>query len=71
MAASDIKAALSDLNDEMLGRAGIEGTAIGRKGDGSPCLKVYVSEVKAGRSAPREVRGFPVVVETSGMFRRL
>ena len=54
----------------MLGKAGVTGTAIGMKG-GGPCLKVYVSDKGAASSIPKKVDGFPVVVETTGSFRRL
>jgi hypothetical protein len=30
-----------------------------------------VSDREAGRSIPRDVGGYPVVVETTGSFRRL
>jgi hypothetical protein len=50
-----------------MGRPGVSGTAIGERG-GKPCLKVYVSDPKAGRSLPRAVGGYPVVVETTGSF---
>ena len=66
----DIKAAHRELTGKVMGREGISGTAIGEKG-GKPCLKVYVSDSKAGRSIPGRVGGFPVVVEKTGGFRRL
>ncbi len=66
----DIKAAHRKLTGKVMGRDGISGTAIGQKG-GKPCLKVYVSDSKAGRSVPSNVGGFPVVVEKTGGFRRL
>ncbi len=50
-----------------MGRPGVSGTAIGERG-GKPCLKVYVSDPKAGRSLPRDVGGYPVVIETTGSF---
>lgn len=65
----NLKGAQSALNDRILGKPGIEGTAIG-KADGKPCLKVYVSDRDAGSRVPSSFQGFPVVVETSGTFRR-
>lgn len=53
-----------------MGRPGISGTAIGESG-GEPCLKVYVSDSKAGRSIPKKVGGYKVVVEKTGGFKRL
>ncbi|MDA0327991.1 MAG: hypothetical protein O2958_03100 [Gemmatimonadetes bacterium] len=68
--ADDIKAAQRKLSGKVMGKAGISGTAIGEK-NGKPCLKVYVSDSKAGRSVPGAVAGFPVVVEVTGGFHRL
>jgi len=68
--ADDIKKAHRDLTDRVMGKAGVSGTAIGQHG-GKPCLKVYVSDDKAGRSMPGRVGGFRVVVENTGGFRRL
>ncbi len=66
----DIKAAQRKLTAKVMGKAGVSGTAIGEK-NGKPCLKVYVSDSKAGRSVPKTVAGFRVVVEVTGAFRRL
>ncbi len=66
----DLKAARRELDERVLGREGVSGTAIGERG-GKPCLKVYVSDATAGRSVPKKVGGYPVVVETTGPFRRL
>ncbi len=68
--AADLNAAHRKLTDKVMGRPGVTGTAIGEKG-GAPCLKVYVAEKGAGGSIPREVQGFPVVVEVTGGFRGL
>jgi hypothetical protein len=53
-----------------MGRPGVTGTAIGERG-GKPCLKVYVSHKDAGKSVPKSVDGFRVVVEVTGTFKRL
>lgn len=66
----DLKAARRELDERVLGREGVSGTAIGER-RGKPCLKVYVSDAAAGRSVPKKVGGYPVVVETTGPFRRL
>jgi hypothetical protein len=66
----DIKTAQRELNGKVMGRPGISGTAIGER-DGKPCLTVYVSDSEAGKSVPKRVGGFPVVVEKSGGFQRL
>ena len=70
MSAASIREAQTELNGKVLGKPGIEGTAIGQKG-GRACLKVYVSDRKAKSVVPSKVGGFPVVVEESGSFRRL
>lgn len=67
---ADIVAAQRELTSKVMGRPGIEGTAIGERG-GKPCLKVYVSSTVAAALVPRRVKGYPVVVERSGGFRRL
>lgn len=66
----DIKAAQRQLNEKVLGKPGVSGTAIGEKG-GKPCLKVYVGDGADRGALPGRVGGFPVVVEQSGMFRKL
>lgn len=66
----DIREALKKLNDRVLGRDGVTGTAVGAKG-GSPCLKVYVRDSKAASGVPSKVDGFSVVTEVAGVFRRL
>ncbi len=68
--AGDLKSAHRELTGKVMGRTGVSGTAIGESG-GKPCLKVYVSDSKAGRSVPKKIGGFRVVVEKTGDFRRL
>jgi len=70
MSVTAIRKAQTELNDEVLGKPGVEGTAIGQV-DGAACLKVYVSDPKAKSDVPSKVAGFRVVVERSGTFRRL
>jgi hypothetical protein len=67
---SDAKRAQRELDGLVMGRDGVSGTAIAERG-GKPCLKVYVRDAAAGRSVPKKVGGFPVVVEVSGSFKRL
>ena len=66
----ELKSAHRELTGRVMGRKGVSGTAIGQRG-GKPCLKVYVSDSKAGRSVPKRVGGYPVVVEKTGGFKRL
>lgn len=68
--ADDLKAAHRQLTAQVMGRHGVSGTAIGER-SGKPCLKVYVSDASAGRGIPKRVAGYPVVVETTGPFKRL
>jgi len=68
--AEDIRAAQKKLTADVMGRPGVSGTAIGEHG-GQPCLMVYVDNREAGRSVPKKVGGYPVVVEVTGSFRRL
>jgi len=67
---SDIEGAHKELTRRVMGRPGVTGTAIGLVG-GEPCLKVYLTEKGAGGSLPSTVRGFRVVREVTGSFRRL
>ena len=67
---NDLKSAHRELTGKVMGRTGVSGTAIGERG-GKACLKVYVSDSKVGRSIPKKIGGFKVVVEKTGAFRRL
>lgn len=66
----DIKTAHQELTARVMGKPGVSGTAIGMNG-GKPCLMVYLSDRAAAKSVPRSVKGFPVVTEVTGSFRRL
>jgi hypothetical protein len=68
--ARDLEAARKKLTREVMGRPGVSGTAVGER-NGEPCLLVYVDDREAGRSIPEGMDGYPVVVETTGSFRRL
>ena len=65
-----LEAAHRELTNRVMGRPGVTGTAIGERG-GKPCLKVYVTDDKAGKTLPRTVGGFRVVAEKTGVFKRL
>ena len=65
-----LEAAHRELTNRVMGRPGVTGTAIGERG-GRPCLKVYVSDGKVGKTLPRTVGGFRVVTEKTGVFKRL
>lgn len=67
---ADLKAAHRELTDQVMGRKGVAGTAIGRDG-GRPCLKVYVSDASVCGSLPEKVGGYRVIVEETGSFKRL
>ena len=64
----DVKAALAELNRQVLGRKGVSGTAVGESG-GAPCLLVYLSDRSAREGIPGRVSGFPVKVEVTGPFK--
>lgn len=68
--AGDLEAAHRELTRRVMGRDGVSGTAIGKR-RGRPCLKVYVSDARTVGQVPKRVGGYPVVVETTGPFRRL
>ena len=65
-----LEAALRELTDRVMDWEGVSGTAIGEKGR-KPCLKVYLSDPGVKGRVPRSVGGYPVVVEVSGVFKRL
>ena len=65
-----LEAAQRELTNRVMGRPGVTGTAVGERG-GKPCLKVYVTDDKAGKTLPRTVGGFRVVTEKTGAFKRL
>jgi hypothetical protein len=51
--------------DELLGLAGVVGTAVGLNGGGRPAVKVYTTR-EGVRGIPRNLDGIPVVVEVTG-----
>jgi hypothetical protein len=53
-----------------MGRPGVIGTAIGERG-GIPCLKVYVTDERVGKTVPGKLDGFRVEVEVTGRIKRL
>ena len=66
----ELRSAHRELTGKVMGREGVTGTAIGSDG-GRPCLKVYVSESGPSSGIPKKVRGYRVVVEKTGAFKRL
>jgi hypothetical protein len=58
--------------DAWLAIPGVVGTAIGQQ-RGKPCIKVLVARKSAeiATRIPRQVDGYPVVVEETGEFRAL
>lgn len=51
--------------NELLGLAGVVGTAVGLNGGGRPAVKVYTTR-EGVRGIPRSLDGIPVVVEVTG-----
>ena len=68
--ADDIQTAQRELTGKVMGKPGVTGTAIGRKG-GKDCLMVYTNGDVAAGLVPKRVGRFPVVVEKTGTFRKL
>jgi hypothetical protein len=66
---AEVKAALAELTERVMGRAGVTGTALGQRG-GKPCLLVYLASADAARGIPGSVRGVPVRTEVTGRIRR-
>jgi hypothetical protein len=67
---NELRSAHRELTGKVMGRKGVAGTAIGTDG-GRPCLKVYVSVSGASSGLPKSVRGYRVIVEKTGAFKRL
>ena len=65
-----LEAAHRKLAARVMGQPGVSGTAIGLSA-GRHCLMVYLSDERASKKLPRTVDGFRVVVEVTGVFRRL
>jgi hypothetical protein len=67
-----IEAVLKQHTDSLMSVPGVVGTAIG-KCEGKPCIKVLVVKKtpELSEKIPLELEGFPVVVEETGMIRRL
>jgi hypothetical protein len=67
-----IEEVLKQHTDSLMSLPGVVGTAIG-KCEGKPCIKVLVVKKtpELSEKIPLELEGFPVVVEETGMIRRL
>ena len=65
-----IQDVLATHNDSLMARSGVVGTAIGLC-DGTPCIRVFVTDSAAAHRARIEPRleGYPVRVEVTGPFR--
>lgn len=66
---ADLKAALTELTRQVMGRPGVTGTALGQN-DGKPCLLVYLVSPSAARGIPERLRGVPVRTEVTGRITR-
>ncbi|MEK9501309.1 hypothetical protein [Gaopeijia maritima] len=64
-----MKAAQRKLAGVVMGRPGVVGTAVGMS-RGDHCLKVLISDDRGRNGVPREIDGYPVVVEHTGKIRR-
>ncbi|MFH2051719.1 MAG: hypothetical protein ABIK96_04545 [bacterium] len=64
---------IRDRAAELMAIPGVTGVAEGRTADDRVCLVIYVHTLTPAleRDLPREVAGFPVVVEESGEIRPL
>ena len=68
----DINAVLADVDDRLLAIPGVVGVYVALLEDGkTPCLKVMLSDGKAGPAIPKAIEGHPVVVEITGELRPL
>ena len=56
---------------ELMAISGVIGVAVGALDDGKPCITVLVSRKTSehGNRIPKEIEGYPVVIEESGEIR--
>jgi hypothetical protein len=61
---------LRDVTDRVMSLPGVIGTAEGRC-EGRPCITIFVARktVEVLRQIPREVGGYPIVIEETGELR--
>jgi hypothetical protein len=70
----DINAVLRAHDKELLGVPGVVGVYVGLLDDGkTPCLKVMLAQKSAEteRAIPKNIEGFPVVIEVTGEIKPL
>ena len=70
----DINAVLRAHDKQLLAVPGVVGVYVGLLADGkTPCLKVMLAKksAKAERAIPKNIDGFPVVIEITGEIRPL
>ena len=70
----DINAVLRAHDKELLGVPGVVGVYVGLLDDGkTPCLKVMLARKSAEteRAIPKNIEGFPVVIEVTGEIKPL
>lgn len=65
-----LEAAHRKLTEQVMGRPGVTGTAVGKR-KGKHYLLVYLTDGKAGKDLPRTVDGIPVLKEVTGDIRAL
>jgi len=70
MPAKTIEEALKEHTDALMAIPGVVGVAQGLLG-GTPCIRVFVIEKTPPQTIPRVLRGYPVVIETTGAMRAL
>ncbi len=59
--------------NELMAIPGVAGVAVGALDDGRPCIKVLVVKKTSEhrKLIPKEIEGYPVVVEVSGEIRAM
>lgn len=68
-----IEAVLHDHTPALMAFPGVVGTAQGALEDGRPCIKVLVvrKTPELTRRIPKELEGYPVVIDETGVIRPL
>jgi len=59
--------------NELMAIPGVVGVAVGALDDGKPCIKVLVAKRTSEhrKRIPKEIEGYPVVIEVTGEIRAM
>lgn len=69
----DIKTVMEEHTGDWMNLPGVVGVAIAQLDDGTPCIRVFVTEItdEIREAVPEVIEGHPVEIEVTGEFRRM